>query len=167
MSRTQGVGTVWVLTELSLVSLHTDTLAILTVSMSATVRNLTFLIADVTLLPLPSWPTDTLSVAVLSLSRTEKRTNTLGAELSIVPRVTLTLSHDTVSMSVTSVLTSLRHLRTPPHLQLDVMTRSVIVVHGDEPVTGVQEEILHSCHRALEIVFFVGILFYKFHCAQE
>ena len=63
-------------TELSLVSFHTQALAILAVAVARTVWNLALFIPYVALLALPTRLADTLAVYIISLARTEKRAHT-------------------------------------------------------------------------------------------
>lgn len=114
MARTQGVWAVRLVTKQSLVSLHADALAVLTVAVSRTVRDLALLIANVALLPFPSRLTETLAVDVITLARTEQRTNTLTAVLAIKSWMTLALAQQAVSVTVAPVGTSFRQLLRVP-----------------------------------------------------
>ena len=141
-----GVGTVRLLTELSLVSLHTHALPVLAVSVSAAVRDLTLLVSDVALLPLPAGLADTLPAPVLPLAAAEKRTDALTAGLPVIARVTPALALHTVALPATPVRAASGQLLPAAGQQLHGVGSTVVIVQGHEPVTLLQIHVLHSLH---------------------
>ena len=141
-----GVSTVRLLTELSLVSLHTHALPVLAVSVSAAVRDLALLVSDVALLPLPAGLADTLSSTVLSLAAAEERTNGEKTGLALISRLAVTLPRHTLPPPVT-ILTALgAHLLPATSEQLHAVRGPVIIIQRHEPVAFLQVQLLLPLH---------------------
>ena len=146
VARTVRVRTVRVLAELSLVTLHTDTLPVLTVSVSTAVRHLALLVTDVALLPLPAGLADTLSSTVLALAAAEERTDGEKTGLALISRLAVTLPRHTLPPPVT-ILTALgAHLLPATSEQLHAVRGPVIIIQRHEPVAFLQVQLLLPLH---------------------
>ena len=150
VARTVRVRTVRVLAELSLVTLHTDTLPVLTVSVSTAVRHLAFLVTDVALLPLPAGLADTLPATVLPLAAAEERTDGEEAGLPVIARLAVALPGHTVPPPVTILPAPGAQLRPALGEELDAVRSPVIIIERHEPVTFLQVQRLHPLDGALE-----------------
>ena len=145
------VRAVRLLAELPLVALHADTLPVLAVSVSAAVRHLALLVADIALFPLPAWLAYTLPAAVFSLPAAEQRTDALTAGLPVIPCVTAALTLQTISSPTAAIRAPRGQLLSTLSQQLHGMGGPVIIVKRHEPVASFQEYILHTLDRTLEL----------------
>ena len=146
VARAVRVRTVRVPAELSLVTLHADTLPVLTVAVSAAVRDLALLVPDVALLPLPAGLADTLPAAVLPLAAAEERTDGEEAGLPVIAGLTVALARHTVPPPVTILPAPGAQLSPAAGEELHLVRGPVIVIQRHEPVTFLQVQLLHPLH---------------------
>jgi hypothetical protein len=137
------------LAKFSLISLHTDTFAVLTVTVTRAIRNFTLLVPDIAFFSLPARFANALSVDVVALPRAQKRTYALAAVISVKSRMALTLAKDASPMSMAPVNTSLRQLLRVLRHENHIVLVPVVVVHRDEPVALLHEEVWQTTDQLL------------------
>jgi hypothetical protein len=137
------------LAKFSLIALHTDAFPVLTVTVTRAIRNFTLLVPDIAFFSLPTRFAIALSVDVVALPRAQKRTNALAAVISVKSRMALTLSKDASPMSVAPVNATLRQLLRVLRHKNHIVLVPVVVVHRDEPVALLHEEVRETTDQLL------------------